>query len=183
MSSPEDAGGIGVEFVDDDVDRLAGLEVEVLGPLAVAVTEIEGPEPRAFVAELCDRHRGPIAGRAAPHRTLLVDGDVLASYGHLEADLVLELVGDAAATRAPNPLDIDVGEGAARHALRLRPQPPVDIDRVLSTTRHPAAATRGKSRGVMGSAEPASRIHDDFSQSFGYAVASSSVMEAMRCSI
>jgi hypothetical protein len=120
VSSPEDAGGIGVEFVDDDVDRLAGLEVEVLDPLAVAVAEVEGPEPGALVTELCDRHRGPIAGPAAPDRTLLVDGDALASHGDLEADLVLELFGDAAATGAPNPLDIDVGEGAALPRLEAK---------------------------------------------------------------
>ena len=66
-----------------------------IGPLAVAVAEVERPGAVALVADLGDGHLGPLPGRAPPDGSALVDGDALAPGGDLEADLVGNSVGDA----------------------------------------------------------------------------------------
>ena len=51
-SAPEDAGGIHADLVQDRTNRLVGVEVEVHGPLAVSIAEVESPGPVPFVANL-----------------------------------------------------------------------------------------------------------------------------------
>ena len=52
-----------------------------------------------------------------------MDGDALAPHGHFEADLVLDTVGDPPfAAKAPQLLDVEVGQDRGRHASRLSPQ-------------------------------------------------------------
>src|SRR5579862_5517293 len=86
--SPEGEGGVVVELVDQDFDRLLGLEAEGEDPLAVAVADVEGPLPVAVVSELRDWQGCPLPGGAAPDGPALVDGDALCSDGDLEAHLV-----------------------------------------------------------------------------------------------
>ena len=109
-STPENAGGVVFDLVEDCTDRLTGLEVEVRRPFAIAVADVERPGSAALVADLGDGHSGPFARCAPPDWSAFMNGDGLASSGDLEANFELELGGNTFVAPPPDLLDIELGE-------------------------------------------------------------------------
>src|ERR1039457_5487805 len=98
------------------------IEFDVHLPPAVAVAGEERPRAVPLEPDLGDAHPGPLARRTSPDRSALVNGDVLASSGDFESDLVLDPRRDAVATEPLDLLDVEVGQDGG-HPKRLTTHP------------------------------------------------------------